>query len=136
MIAEIFVKISIPESINQGRNGSALVLNRKLSQNCVQLLLQSSQNLGNNSLGISIRQSAVISTQLQGEGHGLLTLGNTDTAVDVEELYTTQQLTGSGSDDVLHISNGDSLVTDQRQVTGNGRILGQGSIGGIGQQYS
>ena len=44
-----------------------------------------------------------------------------------------QQLSGGGSDDLLRLSNGHILVTHQCQIPGNGRVFGQGGVGGIGQ---
>ena len=67
-----------------------------LPQSCVQLFLQTVQNLGYDALGVGIRQGAVVGPQLQRESHTLLAFGYAHAPVDVEQLHIPQQLSGGG----------------------------------------
>ena len=109
--------------------GSTLI---RLSQDCAQLGGQGLQDLGGDTLGVGIGQGPVIGAEDQGEGNGLLALGNALAAVDVEQVDPAQELAAGGGDALGQLGDGGGLVTQQAQVAGDGGVLGQSGEGGLG----
>ena len=86
-----------------------------LAQGCAAVLLQGGKHLLHHRFGICIGEGAIVSAQLHGESHALLALRHTGTAIDIEKLYTPQQLAGRRNDNFFRfemIAN-DGVSTQQ-----------------------
>ena len=75
-----------------------------------QFIQQSLEQIGDSLVDLFAGQAAVVGTEGQVEGHGLLALGHALAAVDVEQSNALQQALGALLDGGLQLTHGDSLL--------------------------